>query len=330
MTHDGIMGNVPEQRAGSLPEQARARHASVPRGRLGNGEEGRKKRARHVSLASPLRIETPEVGAKLSEGEALIGSGKCEHEKKAIGRESLAKWKRQIESESEEVSVIRREILTPLSRLPEPDFEEEVCHLLEVDPGLAETHTLVVSFQEQERRLASCEILESVEECYPLDVRNMGSLIRQQQVQMRPLMEEPEAFLATEYVPLKLIGLDFCRNFLPTLEEKFSVTVKSETEYCVAENAEVKFHTVNVMEGNPREVSEVTKNIEVGKVEVWGGEREVARVKSSKARGRKRRSDEVESKQMVGSEEGLCLGLVGEEITIARLAATIRQMPGDF
>ena len=86
MTHDGIMGNVPEQRAGSLPEQARARHASVPRGRLGNGEEGKKKRARHVSLASPLRIETPEVGAKLSEGEALIGSGNCEHEKKAIGR----------------------------------------------------------------------------------------------------------------------------------------------------------------------------------------------------------------------------------------------------
>ena len=33
---------------------------------------------------------------------------------------------------------------------------------------------------------------------------------------------------------------------------------------------------------------------------------------------------------MVGSEEGLCLGLVGEEITIARVAATITQMPGLF
>ena len=157
---------------------------------------------------------------------------------------------------------------------------------------------------------------------------------------MRPLIEEPKTFLATEYVPMKLIGLNFCPDFVPIWEEKFSVTVKNETEYGLTENAEVKFHTVNVLEGNPREMSEVRKNSEFGKLEVSGGEGEVARLRAVNSEGkvaRERktfgdgRNDGVlgsKQGQMVGSEEGLCLGLVGQEITIARVAATITQMPG--
>ena len=338
MTHEGF---IQHSTAGSLPQPTRARHASLPRGRLGAGEEGKgkKMRVRHVSLASDLRLESLEVGGgKVSEevgGSALIGScGNCGNEKKTIGRESLAKWKRKIESERDEDAVIRREILTPLSRQAEPPFEEETCNLLEVDEALQESHRGEVSIQEQDRWVASNRILESVEECDPLDLSwgNMGG----QQVQMRPLIEEPKAFLATEYVPLKLIGLNFCPDYLPIWEEKFSVTVKNETEYGLAENAEVEFHTVNIVEGNPRKVSEVRKNSEVGKVEVSGGEGEVARLgaksEGKSARERKsfcdRRSDMVDQDQMIGSEEGLCLGLVGEEITIARVAATITQMPG--
>ena len=72
--------------------------------------------------------------------------------------------------------------------------------------------------------MVSIEILESVDECEPLD-GNMGA----QQVQMRPLMELPTTFLATEYIPLELIGLNFCPNFCPIWGEKFSVAVKNET-----------------------------------------------------------------------------------------------------
>ena len=343
MTHEGFIRQQPSSTdVGSLPKPARARHASLPRGRLGVGEEegkGKKTRVRHVSLASDLRLERLEVGGggEVSEevgGEALIGScGNCGgNEKKTIGRERLAKWKRKIESERDEDAVIQREILTPLSRLAEPPFEEESFKLLDVDPALQETHRGEVSIQEQDRWVASNWILESVEECDPLDVSlgNMGG----QQVQMRPLIEEPKVFLATEYVPLKLIGLNFCPDFLPIWEEKSSVTVKNETEYGLAENAEVEFHTVNIVEGNPRKMSEVRKNSEVGKVEVSGGEGEVARfgVKSEGKSARERKSfcDMVDQDQMVGSEEGLCLGLVGEEITIARVAATITQIKGHY
>ena len=335
MTHEGFIRQQPPTATGSLPQPTRARHASLPRGRLGVEEEGKgkKTRVRHLSLAPHLRLESLEVGAELSEevgGEPLIGN--CENETKTIGRESLEKWKRKIESEREDNVVIQREILTPLSRLAEPTFEEENCNLLEVDLLLQETHRGELSIQEQDRWVASNEILESVNECEPFD-GSWGNMVGQQ-VQMRPLMEEPKACLATEYVPLKLIGLNFCPDFLPIREEMFFVTVKNETEYGLTENGEVEFHRVNVLEGNAGEVSEVREN---GKVEVSGGEREVARlgVKSEgkSARERKRRSDKVVGEkqgEMVGSEEGLCLGLVGEEITIARVAATITQMTGPF
>ena len=99
MTHEGFLPQQPAP--DSLPQPARARHASLPRGRLavGEKEKGKKVRVRHVSLAPNLRLESLEVGAKVGDeigGEALIGN--CEDEKKIIGRESLAKWKRQIES----------------------------------------------------------------------------------------------------------------------------------------------------------------------------------------------------------------------------------------
>ena len=327
VTHEGFF---PQQQAAtdSLPQAARARHASLPRGRLAVGEEGkvRKARVRHVSLAPDLRLESLEIGAKVAEetdSEALIGH--CEDETKIIGRESLAKWKRQIERDD---AVIHREILTPLSRLAEPTFEEESCNLFEVDdPLLQETHKSELGVQEQDKWVAGNEILECVDECEPLDVSwgNMGG--EQQQVQMCLLMEEPKACLATSYVPMKLIGLNFCPEFLPIREEKFSVTVKNETEYGLTENAEVKFHTANVLEGNPGKVSEVRKDSEV-----WGGEGEVGRLEGVKSKGKiakERKSfGDGRSDGVVGSEEGLCLGLVGQEITIARVAATITQMPG--
>ena len=117
VTHEGFIRQHPTSTTGSLPQPTRARHASLPRGRLGEvGEEGKgkKRRERNLSLAPHLRLESQQVGGEMSEEVGLepqIGKS-CENETKTIGRENLAKWRREIEREED--AVIQREILTPL------------------------------------------------------------------------------------------------------------------------------------------------------------------------------------------------------------------------
>ena len=295
VTHEGFFR--PEPLNGST--RTRARHTSLPRGKSseegGGGKKGQ--RTRHsVSLAPDLRIGTSEEGALLSKevgrGLPLIG-GHCENEKKEIGRESLAKWKRQIESEE---VVIQQEILTPLSRLPEEVFEE-TCTQIEENQAVQSSEMCKVNIEPQQLGLASGEIFFSLEECDCLATRDLHK-----QVEMRPLMEEPNAFLAVEHVPVKLIGLNSCNNF-PTLEEEKSrLTVKKETGLVLIENSEIKVHTVDVIECNSRKVEEfeVIENSEVGKVEVSKCGGEVARPRGKSENGN---LEESESLSETGEKE---------------------------
>ena len=344
MTHEGFFR--PEPSNGST--RTRARHTSLPRGKSseegGGGKKGQ--RTRHsVSLAPDLRIGTSEEGALLSKevgGELPLIGG--ENEKKEIGRESLAKWKRQIESDE---AVIQQEILTPLSRVPEEVFEE-TCTAIEENQAVQSSEMCKVNIQPQELGLASGEIFFSLEECDCLATRDVHK-----QVEMRPLMEEPNAFLAVEHVPVKLIGLNSCHNFPSVEEEKSRLTVKKETGLVLIENSEIKVHTVDVIESNSRKMGEfeVVENSEVGKVEVSKCGGEVARLRGKSENGNLEESESFsetgekdvghsvvskktvevkEGEETVDFEEGLCLGLIGMEVKIARLAATITKMPGQL
>ena len=344
VTHEGFVR--PEPSNGST--RTRARHTSLPRGKSseegGGGKKGQ--RTRHsVSLAPDLRIGTSEEGALLSKevgGELPLIGGHCENEKKEIGRESLAKWKRQIESDE---AVIQQEILTPLSRLPEEVFEE-FCTPIEGNQAVQSSEMCKVNIEPQQLGLASGEIFFSLEECDCLATRDLHK-----QVEMRPLMEEPNAFLAVEHVPVKLIGLNSCHNFSSVEEEKSRLTVKKETGLVLIENSEIKVRTVDVIENISRKVGEfeVIENSEVGKVEVSKCGGEVARLRGKSENGNLEESESFsemgekevghdvvsketvevkEGEETVDFEEGLCLSLIGMEVKIARLAATITKMPG--
>ena len=344
VTHEGFVRPQPSN--GST--RTRARHTSLPRGKSSEeGGVGKKiQRTRHsVSLAPDLRIGTSEEGALLSKevgGELPLIGGHCENEKKEIGRESLAKWKRQIESDE---AVIQQEILTPLSRLPEEVFEE-TCTPIEENQAVQSSEMCKVNIEPQELGLASGEIFFSLEECDCLATRDLHK-----QVEMRPLMEEPNAFLAVEHVPVKLIGLNSCHNFPSLEEEKSRLTVKKETGLVLIENSEIKVHTVDVIEHISRKVGEfeVIENSEVGKVEVSKCGGEVARLRGKSENGNLEESESFsetgekevghyvvsketvevkEGEETVDYEEGLCLSLIGMEVKIARLAATITKMPG--